>query len=145
MDERVKKPEEKLDEGLEAAKAEMKADNINDPWLLADKAGKTLDTPMDSKTIKNAILKRLPEVRRIQLVKKGELGAMNIVLVCELPHETAILVEDNANIFMRHKELMNIVDNMYLELRSRKRLRKTNKLPADFFRSERQIAFADHK
>jgi len=124
------------------ALTEIQTDNAHDPWTLADKEGKQLDTPMDNKTIKNAIMKRIPEVRRIQLVKVGELGRMQIVVVCELLHETAILIEDNANIFMRHKELMNIVDNMFIELKARKRLRKTNKLPREFLRTEKAIDLA---
>lgn len=139
VDEKMAKSE------YDAALAELKAETAQDPWVLADKAGKPLDTPMDGKTIRNAIQKRLPEVRRIQLVRSGEFGDMKIVCVCELPHETAILIEDNANIFMRHKDLMNIVDNMHLELRARKRMRKTNKLPASFFRSNDAIALENYK
>lgn len=130
--------------GTEELTAEIKADNASDPWSVADRSGKQLDTPMDNKTIKNAIMKRLPEVRRIQLVGKGDKGDMNIVCICELPHETSILIEDQANIFMPHKDLMNIVDNLYLELRARRRLRKTNKLPASFFRSNDDISFKNH-
>lgn len=130
---------------IKSAMEEIKQESANDPWTVADAAGKPLDTPMDNKTIKNAITKRIPECRRIQLIKVGDLGAMQIVVICELLHETAILIEDNANIFMRHNELMNVVDNMYLELKRRKKLKKVNKLPANFFRSDDKIVFSNHK
>lgn len=125
--------------------AETKIDNAKDPWIVADKKGVQLDTPMDSKTIKNAILKRLPEVKRIQLIGRGDKGDMAIVCICEIPNEKAsILIEDAANIFMRHKDLMNIVDNFYLELRARKRGRKSNQLPGNFFRSGDAIDLSKH-
>ncbi len=130
---------------IKSAMDEIKQETVNDPWTIADAAGKPLDTPMDNKTIKNAIIKRIPECRRIQLVKVGELGKMQIVVICELLHETAILIEDDANIFMRHNDLMNIVDNMALELKRRKKLKKTNKLPKEFFRSEKALAFSNYK
>lgn len=130
---------------IASAMEELKADDAADPWSLADKAGKQLDTPMDNKTIKNAILKRLPEVRRIQLIKVDDLGKMQIVVVCQLLNETAIVVEDDANIFMRHKDLMNIVDKMWNEIVDRKKLRKTNKLPDDFFRTEKALALSQYR
>lgn len=129
---------------LNAALDEIKQENAADPWTIADAKGKPLDTPMDNKTIKNAITKRIPECRKIQLVKIGELGAMRIIVVCQLLHETAILIEDDANIFMRHKDLMNIVDKMYDELSKRKKLLKVNKLPANFFRSNDVVDLKKH-
>lgn len=129
----------KMIEAMSATKEAMndlKADGASDPWTLADKVGKPLDTPMDNKTIKNAILKRIPEVKRIQLVQK-DAARFQIVMVCQLLHETTILIEDDANIFMRHNDLMNIVDRLYNELVDRKKLKKINKLPPHFFDSEK--------
>ena len=139
--------EDKLKEGLkvtEDAFQDIIADGKSDPWTIADKAGKPLETPMDNKTIKNAILKRIPEVKRIQLVASGMDGKFKIVCVCQLIHETAIIIEDDANIHMRHKDLMNIVDKLYNEIVDRKKMRKTNKLPADFFNSEKQVYLQNH-
>lgn len=142
------KPKLDLQAETKAAMAEIHAENAADPWTLADKEGKTLATPMDNKTIKNAILKRIPEARKIQLVRIGDLGKMQIVVVCEANYlgETAcILVEDDASIFMRHKDLLNIVDNMHLELKSRKKLRKTNKLPRNFLRTGDHVDLRKYK
>lgn len=139
--------EEKKPDAADIIADEMRIDNANDPWTLADKEGKKLLTPMDNKTIKNAIQKRIPQARRIQLVRKGNLGAMAIVVVCQADYpgeQAAILVENDANIFIRHAELMNIVDEMWSELQKRKRLHKTNQLPSGFLRSENGIALGNH-
>lgn len=99
-------------------------------------------TPMDKKTIKNAILKRLPEVKRINLVCKDEPNhRYALVLVCQLLHEVAIIIEDDFSMMMRHKDLMNLVDRFYDELQKRKKLTKTNKLPGDFFTNDKYSSF----
>ncbi|MDE2100398.1 MAG: hypothetical protein KGL39_24310 [Patescibacteria group bacterium] len=90
-------------------------------------------TPMDKKTIVNAITKRIPEVRKIDLVDKDKPNhRYQLVIVCQLVHEVAIIVEDDFNMMMRHKDLMNLVDRIYEEIKSRKTGKKNNKLPADF-------------
>lgn len=95
-------------------------------------------TPMDKKTIKNAILKRIPEVRKINLVCKDEKNhRYALVLVCQLLHETAIVIEDDFHMMMRHKDLMNLVDRLYSEIQDRKKLKKSNKLPGDFFTNDK--------
>lgn len=98
---------------------------------------KPILTPMDKKTIVNAITKRIPEVRKVDLVEINKaLYQYQLVVVCQLVHEVAILVEDDFNMMMRHNELMNIVDNLSEELKKRKLLQKTNKLPENFFHDD---------
>jgi isochorismate hydrolase len=93
-------------------------------------------TPMDKKTIVNAIEKRIPEIKRIHLVEKmKEKEIYQLVLVCALKHETAIIVEDHFDMFMRHSDLMNVVDRLAEEVKLRKKKIKNNMLPASFLRS----------
>jgi hypothetical protein len=102
-------------------------------------------TPMDKKTIVNAITKRLPEVKKIDLVEKDKANhRYQLVLVCQLIHEVAIIIEDDFNMMMRHKDLMNLVDRLYNELVDRKRGKKNNKLPANFFRDNQDINLRAH-
>ena len=90
-------------------------------------------TPMDKKTIVNAITKRIQEAREIDLV------GHQLVVVCQLAHETAIIVEDDFNPMMRHRDLMNVVDRLADEVAKRKKRLKTNKLPHDFFSSSEPL------
>lgn len=97
-------------------------------------------TPMDKKTIVNAIQKRIPEVKKIDLIDKDKANHRYVLmLVVQLLHETAIIIEDDFNMMMRHKDLMNLVDRFYNEIVDRKKLKKTNKLPPEFFRSNQDI------
>jgi hypothetical protein len=97
---------------------------------------KSIIRPMDKKTIINAIKKRIPEMKKASLVCIDEAGdKYNLVLVCELMDETAILIEDDFNMFMRHKDLLNIIDKFSEEIKKRKSKQITNKLPEDFFRN----------
>lgn len=94
-------------------------------------------TPMDKKTIVNAITKRIPTVRKIDLVAIDEANyRYEMVIVCELLHEVAIIIEDDFNMMMRHKDLMNLVDRLAEEVKARNRRQKTNKLPKNFFRED---------
>lgn len=102
-------------------------------------------TPMDKKTIVNAITKRLPEVKKIDLVEKDKANhRYQLVLVCQLIHEVAIIIEDDFNMMMRHKDLMNLVDRFYNELVDRKKGKKNNKLPANLFRDNQDINLRAH-
>lgn len=103
-------------------------DDVIDPYV-------PVLTPMDRKTIVNAIRKRLPEVRKITMVDLDkERHLYQLVLLCELKHETAIIIEDHFDMMMRHKDLMNLVDKFAEEIKARKLKRKTNMLPKNFLR-----------
>ena len=103
-------------------------------------------TPMDKKTIVNAIQKRIPEVRKIDLIEKDKANHRYVLmLVCQLLTETAFLIEDDFNMMMRHKDLMNLVDRLYNEIVDRKKGKKSNKLPANFFHSDEHVVLRKYQ